>query len=204
MKTSSLIIYWLPLLRLWPLMLLCRLCPQHRFLREERRYWYRHVLGKEAERDNFADDYRLFCLPEYRSVVYFRMGGLRHFVEWLAPGQRPLRISLTSTEVGMGFVLQHGHSSRIGARSVGRDVQIWHNVTIGTDRSHSGHLPTIGDRVLVYTGAIVFGDITVGDDAVIAAGAVVNKDVPAGAVVAGNPARIVKMRIAAPQPTFES
>lgn len=94
----------------------------------------------------------------------------------------------------MGFVLQHGHSTRIGAHSIGRDVQIWHNVTIGTDHSYSGHLPTIGNRVLIYTGAIVFGDITVGDDAVIAAGAIVNRDVPAGAVVAGNPARVVKMR----------
>lgn len=203
MKTSSLIIHWLPLLRLWPLMLLCRLCPQRRFLREERRYWIRHVLGEEGE-ERFSDRFRLFCLPEYRSIVYLRIGGLRHFVEWMAPGQRPLQISLTSAQVGMGFVLQHGHSTRIGARSIGQNVQIWHNVTVGTDRSHSGHLPTIGNRVLIYTGAIVFGNITVGDDAIIAAGAIVNKDVPPGAIVAGNPARIVKYRTAKPQSTPES
>ncbi len=52
----------------------------------------------------------------------------------------------------------------------------------------------IGDRVTIGAGAIVLGPITVGDDAVIGAGAVVVDDVPDGAVVVGNPARVVRIR----------
>ena len=46
----------------------------------------------------------------------------------------------------------------------------------------------------IGTGAIILSGITVGEGAVVAAGAVVTKDVPAGAIVAGNPARVIKHR----------
>nr|WP_281378830.1 DapH/DapD/GlmU-related protein [Azospirillum oleiclasticum] len=51
----------------------------------------------------------------------------------------------------------------------------------------------VGRNVWIGGGAILLPGITVGDDAVIGAGAVVNRDVPAGAVVVGNPARVVRM-----------
>lgn len=50
---------------------------------------------------------------------------------------------------------------------------------------------TLGDNVFVGIGAIILPGVTIGDNAIIAAGAVVAKDVPAGAVVAGNPARVI-------------
>ena len=49
----------------------------------------------------------------------------------------------------------------------------------------------IGDRVFVGAGAIVQMGVTIGDEAVIGAGAVVTKNVPARAIVAGVPARVV-------------
>jgi len=53
----------------------------------------------------------------------------------------------------------------------------------------------IGNRVWIGDGAKILSGITIGDAAVIAAGAIVTKDVPAGAVVGGNPAKILKMNI---------
>jgi len=49
----------------------------------------------------------------------------------------------------------------------------------------------IGDRVFIGAGAVVTMGVTIGDEAVVAAGAVVTKDVPARAIVAGVPARVV-------------
>lgn len=50
----------------------------------------------------------------------------------------------------------------------------------------------IGSRVWLGGGCMILPGVTIGDDAVIAAGAVVTKDVPAGMVVAGNPARVIR------------
>lgn len=50
----------------------------------------------------------------------------------------------------------------------------------------------IGNNVFVGVNAIILRNVTIGDNAVVAAGAVVTMDVPAAAVVAGNPARVVK------------
>ena len=79
---------------------------------------------------------------------------------------------------------------------IGKDCIIRHNVTIGQGKfNEEGRCyPILGDRVDIGAGAIIIGGITVGDDAIIGAGAVVVKDIPAGATVAGNPAKIIKQR----------
>lgn len=54
--------------------------------------------------------------------------------------------------------------------------------------------PTIGARVYIGPGAVIYGDIQIGDEAVIGANSVVNRDVPAGSTVAGSPARVIAER----------
>ena len=80
---------------------------------------------------------------------------------------------------------------------IGRDVKLGMNckifqcVTIGGSGAIIGQ-PTIGDNVTIFSGAVVSGGVNIGDNAIIAANSFVNKDVPAGATVAGCPAKIIK------------
>ena len=76
---------------------------------------------------------------------------------------------------------------------IGKNCSIYQNVTIGSD-GNPEHVPTIGDNVTIYANAVVFGKITIGNNVKIGAGAVVFHDVPDNAVVAGNPAKIIKYR----------
>ena len=94
-------------------------------------------------------------------------------------------------EIGEGTVFIHGNGIVIGTGAkVGRECRIFHQVTIGTQDGKT--YPTVGDRVTCYPGAKIIGDITIGDDAVIGANAVVLHDVATGAVVAGNPAVVIR------------
>ena len=77
--------------------------------------------------------------------------------------------------------------------TIGKNCAIYQNVTIGSD-GNPENVPTIGNNVILYANSIVFGKITVGNNARIGAGAVVFHDVPENAVVAGNPAKIIKYR----------
>ena len=96
--------------------------------------------------------------------------------------------------IGPGFRLVHGGSVFLGGRMVmGSDCMVYHEVTIGPSALSSMDYPVIGNRVRIFPGAKILGGITIGDDAVVGANAVVIEDVPSGAVVAGNPARIVRI-----------
>lgn len=67
--------------------------------------------------------------------------------------------------------------------------------TIGVkSKDRNDEKPTIGRNVDFGVGVLCIGNIHIGDNAVIAAGSVVVKDVPANAIVAGNPAKVIKYR----------
>lgn len=129
---------------------------------------------------------------EYRTLLYFRMGKLGTLLRIFATPMPTCYLSDTmSRNVEGGMVIQHGHSMRLCASHVGRNLQIWHNVTVGKERS-GGSMPIIGDNVKICTGAVVLGNITIGNNTVIGACTVVVKSVPDNCVVVGNPAHIVK------------
>lgn len=97
------------------------------------------------------------------------------------------------TNVDGGVMFCH-YSCIVIAQSVniGKNVSIHQGVTIGRifNGKYSG-VPTIGDNVVIFSGAKVLGNIQIGDNTVIGANAVVTRDVPANAVVAGVPAKII-------------
>jgi serine O-acetyltransferase len=98
-----------------------------------------------------------------------------------------------AARIGIGIMLDHGHSVVFGETSViGDNVSILHGVTLGgTGKETGDRHPKIGDNVLIGAGAKVLGNITVGACSRIAAGSVVLKDVPPCKTVAGVPAEII-------------
>ena len=94
-----------------------------------------------------------------------------------------------SVPIGPGLYMPHCVGSVIFARSIGSHVTLQGGITIGLKRK--AEFPIIEDGVTIGAGARVLGKITVGAGAVVAANAVVLRDVPAGATVAGVPARVI-------------
>ncbi|HXP96232.1 MAG TPA: serine O-acetyltransferase [Telmatospirillum sp.] len=99
-------------------------------------------------------------------------------------------------EIGERLFIDHGTGVVIGETAVvGDDVTLYQGVTLGGTSLHKGKRhPTLGDGVIVGSGAQVLGPISIGDGARIGANAVVLTDVPAGVTMVGIPARMVEPR----------
>ena len=97
--------------------------------------------------------------------------------------------------IGHRLVIDHGMGIVIGETAeIGDDCLLYQGVTLGgTGKDKGKRHPTLGNNVLVGSGAKVLGPFAVGDNARIAAGAVVLSEVPANATAVGVPARIVRM-----------
>ena len=100
-----------------------------------------------------------------------------------------------AAKIGRGVLIDHGAGVVIGETAeVGDGCTIYQGVTLGgTGKDTGKRHPTIGNNVLIGSGAKVLGPFTVGDNARIAAGAVVLSEVPADATAVGVPARVVRV-----------
>jgi len=147
----------------------------------------------------------VFCYPGLHALWFHR---LAHFL-WRHKLRLPARFVshisrfLTAIEIhpgakiGRRFFIDHGAGVVIGETAeVGDDVLMYQGVVLGgtTSRKEKRH-PTIGNSVVMGTGAAALGSITIGDRARIGSGSVVVKSVPFGATVVGIPGRIVRMAI---------
>ena len=97
--------------------------------------------------------------------------------------------------IGKGLFIDHGTGIVIGETAeLGKNVTLYQGVTLGgTGKEKGKRHPTLGNNVVVASGAKVLGSFTVGDHAKIGAGSVVLKAVPAYATVVGIPGRVVVM-----------
>jgi serine O-acetyltransferase len=125
----------------------------------------------------------------YKMNLFFFARLLSQFSRWLTgieihPGAK----------IGKRLFIDHGMGVVIGETAIiGDDVLLYQGVTLGGTGLQKGKRhPTIGNNVVVGTGAQVLGNITVGDNSYIGANAVVIKDVPPNSTVVGVPGRITK------------
>ena len=160
--------------------------------------------------EDFRAHDRYLLDPGFWAIATHRFGNWRMRVRpklLRAPFSIVYRIVYTFIRLFMGIELPYvtllGRRVRIwhhggifiGARSIGDDVQLRHNTTIGVlHRGADEFKPVIGNRVDIGPGVAILGAIEVGDDVVIGANSVVVKDIPAESTVFGVPARPVKLR----------
>ncbi len=96
--------------------------------------------------------------------------------------------------IGKGLFIDHGMGVVIGETSIiGNNVTLFQGVTLGGTGKETGKRhPTLGDNIVVGTGAKVLGNIEVGSNSYIGANAVVIKSVPPNSTIVGVPGRITK------------
>ncbi len=137
------------------------------------------------------------ALRMYRRAHWFYTRGHTFIARWIS--QRAVRktgIEIhPGAKIGRRLVIDHGMGVVIGETAeIGDDVLIYQGVTLGgTGKDTGKRHPTIGNNVMISSGAKVLGPFTVGDNSRIAAGAVVLDAVPPNSTVVGIPARVVRI-----------
>ncbi len=144
----------------------------------------------------------IFCYPGLHALWLHRLAHFlwRHKLRFLARLLSNFNRSLTGIEIhpgakiGRRFFIDHGAGVVIGETTeVGYDVLIYQGVVLGgTSLEKTKRHPTIGNNVVIGTGAAALGAITIGDGARLGSGSVATHSVPPGATVVGIPGRIVE------------
>src|ERR1700674_3137651 len=146
----------------------------------------------------------VLCYPGFHAILFHRVA---HKLYGAGIPLLPRVISqvsrfLTGIEIhpgatiGRRFFIDHGMGVVIGETTeIGDDVLLYQGVTLGGTGNETGKRhPTLGNRVVVGTGAKVLGNIRIGDNVRVGAGSVVVHSVPDHSTVVGVPGRVVRVR----------
>jgi serine O-acetyltransferase len=143
----------------------------------------------------------IFCYPGLHAVWFHRVS---HWfwnkdLWFLARLTSHLGRFLTGIEIhpgatiGKGFFIDHGMGVVIGETAeIGENVTLYHGVTLGgVSWEKVKRHPTLGDNVVIGSGAKILGPFTVGKDSKVGSNSVVVKEVPPNSTVVGIPGRVV-------------
>ncbi|HLI85127.1 MAG TPA: serine O-acetyltransferase [Bryobacteraceae bacterium] len=145
-----------------------------------------------------------FCYPGFHAILAHRLA--HKLYKWRIP-LVPRLISQVSrfftgieihpgATIGRRFFIDHGMGVVIGETTqIGDDVLLYQGVTLGGTGNETGKRhPTLGNHVVVGTGAKILGNIRIGNHVRIGAGSVVVHPVPDNSTVVGVPGRVVRLR----------
>ncbi|MBC7197228.1 MAG: serine O-acetyltransferase [Deferribacterales bacterium] len=143
----------------------------------------------------------IFCYPGFHAILFHRVANwlwrkefyfLGRFVSHLGRFFTGIEIH-PGAKIGKNFFIDHGMGVVIGETAeIGDNVTIYHGVTLGGVSLNKGKRhPTIGNNVVIGSGAKILGPFKVGDNSKIGSNSVVVKEVPPNSTVVGIPGRIV-------------
>ena len=147
----------------------------------------------------------VLCYPGFHAILLHRLAHrlynagfplLPRFISQISRFLTGIEIHPGAT-IGRRFFIDHGSGVVIGETAeIGDDVLIYQGVTLGgTGKEKGKRHPTLGNHVVVGTGAKVLGSIIIGNHVKIGAGSVVIRPVPDHSTVVGIPGRVVRTRI---------
>ena len=147
----------------------------------------------------------LFCYPGLHALIMHRVAHRLNY--WKIPLIPRILSNISrfftgieihpAARIGRRFFIDHGMGVVIGATTIiGDDVLLYQGVTLGgTGNEHGKRHPTLGDNIVVGSGAKVLGNIEIGSNSRIGAGSVVVDSVPENSTVVGIPGRIVRQKL---------
>jgi serine O-acetyltransferase len=161
----------------------------------------------------------VLCYPGFHALLFHRLAHWLWQHGWLLAGRLVSHIGRTATgieihpgaRIGKRLFIDHGMGVVIGETAeIGDECTLYQGVTLGgraPQRGEHGQKrhPTLGNGVIVGSGAQVLGPFRVGDGARVAPQAVVLSEVPDGATMVGIPAKPVARRRESgePHPAFQ-
>ena len=160
------------------------------------RYDIKSVLKNDPAAKSWIEVLLLY--PTIHSLIAYRIAHRLYALEFYFLARLISQVSRFFTgieihpgaKIGKGLFIDHGMGVVIGETAeVGDNVVIYHGVTLGgTGKDKGKRHPTVGNNVIIGTGAKVLGPINIGDGAKIGANSVVLNDVPTEATAVGIPA----------------
>lgn len=166
------------------------------------RYDIKSILERDPAARNGFEVFLLYsgfhALLWYRAAHFFyklKMKFIARLLSQLGRWFTGIEIHPGAT-IGRGLMIDHGMGVVIGETTViGDDCTIYQGVTLGgTGKEKGKRHPTIGNNVMIGSGAKILGPFKVGDNSKIAAGAVVLSEVPEDCTAVGIPARVVRKK----------
>ncbi len=137
------------------------------------------------------------AIRAHRKAYWCQQRGMKFAARWISQrASRKTGIEIhPGATIGRRFFIDHGTGVVIGETTeIGDDVTLYQGVTLGgTGKDVGKRHPTLGNHVMVGSGAKILGPVTIGDNTRIAAGAVVLKDIPSDATAVGVPAHVVRI-----------
>ena len=159
------------------------------------------IMARDPAARSRAEVYFLYsgfkAVRDHRIANWFFRHDMKLVARWISQRSRHktgIEIHPGAT-IGKGLFIDHGMGVVIGETAeIGDNCTIYQGVTLGgTGKDQGKRHPTLGNNVLVGSGAKVLGPFRVGDNARIAAGAVVLTEVPDNATAVGVPAKVVRV-----------